>query len=62
MSEQMIAVLVFGGLCVGVLVMFALERRAVAQRKANGTYVDPSDILFFGSEAATGPRHQTPKR
>jgi nitrate reductase gamma subunit len=56
MSDQMIAALVFGVLCLGALVMFALERRAVARRKADGTYVDPSDILFFGSAAATGER------
>ena len=52
MEREALAVLVFGALCLGVLVMFLLERRAVARRKANGTYVDISDILFFGAEAA----------
>ncbi|QBF33272.1 hypothetical protein [Thalassococcus sp. S3] len=54
MSDQMIAVLVFGALCAGALVMFLLERRAVAKRRAEGREVDISDILFFGSEAVTG--------
>ena len=36
--------------------MFWLERRAVARRKANGTYVDVSDIMFFGAEATNKAR------
>lgn len=51
MTQTAMAFLVFGALCLGALVMFMLERRAVAKRKANGTYVDVSDIMFFGSEA-----------
>ena len=51
MSETGLAILVFGALCAFALAMFLMERRAVARRKANGTYVDISDILFFGSAA-----------
>ena len=51
MSQTALAFMVFGVLCAGVLVMFWMERRAVAKRKADGTYVDVSDILFFGSKA-----------
>ncbi len=51
MTQTAMAFLVFGALCLGALVMFMLERRAVAKRKADGTYVDVSDIMFFGSEA-----------
>jgi hypothetical protein len=53
MERESLAVIVFGALCLLALAMFLLERRAVARRKANGTFVDISDILFFGSEAAT---------
>lgn len=56
MERETLAALVFGALCLGALVMFWLERRAVARRKANGTYVDVSDIMFFGAEAATKGR------
>ena len=51
MTQTAMAILVFGALCAGALVMFLMERRAVAKRKANGTYVDVSDIMFFGSDA-----------
>ncbi len=51
MDQTVLAVIVFGALCLGALAMFWMERRAVARRKADGTYVDVSDILFFGSEA-----------
>ena len=56
MERETLAALVFGALCLGVLVMFWLERRAVARRKANGTYVDVSDIMFFGAEATNKAR------
>lgn len=51
MTQTTMALLVFGTLCAGALAMFMMERRAVAKRKANGTFVDISDIMFFGSEA-----------
>ncbi len=58
MSQTAMAFLVFGALCAGALVMFLLERRAVAKRKAAGTYVDVSDVMFFGSEAVTKHKSQ----
>ena len=54
MTDQTIAILVFGALCAFALVMFVLERRAVAKRRAEGRSVDVSDILAFGSKAVTG--------
>ena len=51
MTQTTMAFLVFGALCAGALIMFLLERRAVARRKADGTFVDVSDVMFFGSEA-----------
>ena len=57
MSETLLAFVVFGVLCLGALCMFWMERRAVAKRKADGTFVDVSDIMFFGSEAATKARN-----
>ncbi|WP_050929948.1 hypothetical protein [Aestuariivita boseongensis] len=61
MDQTGLAFLVFGALCLGALVMFMLERRAVARRKANGTYVDVSDIMFFGSEAVAKHKAGTDK-
>jgi hypothetical protein len=60
MSDQMIAVFVFGGLCLFALLMFALERRAVARRKAEGKHVDISDLIFFGSDAGQGQKTRLP--
>lgn len=47
MGEQMGAVIVFGAIGVLALVMFALERRGVAKRKAarGGREVDLSSIF-----------------
>ena len=56
MSQTMMAILVFGALGLGAVAMFLLERRAVAKRKANGTYVDVSDVMFFGSKAVAKHR------
>ena len=47
MSEQGLAFVIAGVLCAGALLMFLLERRKVAERKAKGTYVDPSDVFFY---------------
>ena len=62
MSEQTLAILVFGGLIVLVLTMFALERRGVAKRKAarGGREVDISDPIFLGSEAGQGKKFEAP--
>lgn len=54
MNEQSIAFVVAGVLCAGALVMFVLERRKVARRKANGTYVDPSNIFFYKRQEESG--------
>ena len=59
MSETALAFVVFGALCAGALMMFWMERRAVARRKADGSYVDVSDILFFGSKAVVDRDTQT---
>lgn len=47
MSDEMMAVIVFGAIGVGALVMFVLERRGVARRKAarGGREVDLSNIF-----------------
>lgn len=56
MSREMIAVLVFGGLALFALLMFVMERRAVARRKAErgGREVDVADLIAFGSAAGKG--------
>jgi len=59
MTQTAMAFLVFGALCAGALVMFMLEHRAVAKRKADGTYVDVSDVMFFGSEAVAKHKAET---
>ena len=58
MSHVTIAFIVFGALAAGALIMFALERRAVAKRKAarGGREVDISDLIFFGSAAGQGQK------
>jgi len=49
MNESTLAILIFGGLCVFAIFMFWMERRAVARRKTDGTFVDVSDILLKGT-------------
>lgn len=58
MSQEMGAILVFGALCVGALIMFALERRAAARRKAarGGREVDVANLIAFGSAAGEGKK------
>ncbi len=51
MSNEILAIIVFGGLCCFALVMLWLERRAVTKRKAEGTHIDVTDIILMGSEA-----------
>ncbi|WP_299628216.1 hypothetical protein [uncultured Tateyamaria sp.] len=62
MSKEMGAVLVFGAIIVGALIMFALERRGAAKRKAarGGREIDVSDLIAFGSAAGQGERTKTP--
>ena len=52
------AVLVFGAIIVGAIVMFVLEQRGVAKRKAarGGREVDVSNLLAFGSAAGEGKK------
>ena len=47
MSKEMMAVIAFGAICTLALVMFMLERRAVAKRKAarGGREVDLSNLF-----------------
>ena len=58
MSKEMGAVLVFGALCVGALIMFTLERRAAAKRKEarGGREVDVANLIAFGSAAGEGKK------
>ncbi len=58
MSKEMAAVLVFGGIAVFALIMFVLERRAVARRKAErgGREIDVASLIAFGSAAGEGER------
>jgi len=58
MSKEMGAILVFGALCLGAVIMFALERRAAAKRKAarGGREVDVSDLIAFGAAAGEGKK------
>ena len=53
MSKEMGAIVVFGGIIVIALIMFALERRGAAQRKAarGGREIDVRDLIAFGSAA-----------
>lgn len=56
MSKEMMAVIAFGAIFAVALVMFVLERRAVAARlKARGgREIDVSNLIAFGSQAGEG--------
>ena len=56
MSKEMMAVIVFGMICAGALVMFVLERRAAAKRLAarGGREIDVSSLIAFGYKAGEG--------
>ena len=56
MSKEMMAVLVFGAMAAGALVLLILERRAIAARKAarGGREVDVGSLIAFGSAAGEG--------
>ncbi|MEL6450833.1 MAG: hypothetical protein AAFQ19_06200 [Pseudomonadota bacterium] len=58
MSKEMGAVLVFGAIIVVALVMFVLEQRAAAKRKAarGGREIDVSNLIAFGSAAGEGKK------
>jgi len=56
MEKEMMAVMVFGAIGLGVVLMFALERRAAAKRlKARGgREIDVSNLIAFGAKAGEG--------
>jgi hypothetical protein len=58
MSHVTGALIVFGVMALGALIMFVLERRGVAKRKAarGGREVDVSDLILFGSDAGEGTK------
>lgn len=58
MSKEMGAVLVFGAIIVGAIIMFVLEQRGVAKRKAarGGREIDVSNLIAFGSQAGDGEK------
>lgn len=58
MSKEMGAILVFGAIACAALVMFAMERRAAAKRKAarGGREIDVSNLIAFGSAAGEGKK------
>ncbi|MFL4471677.1 hypothetical protein ACERZ8_18010 [Tateyamaria armeniaca] len=58
MSKEMAAILVFGAIMVGAIIMFVLEQRAAARRKAarGGREVDVSNLIAFGSAAGEGKK------
>lgn len=61
MDTVTIATFVFGGMLCVAVVMFVLERRAVAKRKAarGGREIDVASLIAFGSAAGQGEKtHQ----
>ncbi|WP_299729307.1 hypothetical protein [uncultured Tateyamaria sp.] len=58
MSKEVGAILVFGAIIVGAIIMFVLEQRGVARRKAarGGREIDVSNLIAFGSAAGEGKK------
>ncbi|MEM6372515.1 MAG: hypothetical protein AAF727_07020 [Pseudomonadota bacterium] len=58
MSKEMAAILVFGAIMVGAIVMFLREQRAAARRKEarGGREIDVSNLIAFGSKAGEGKK------
>ena len=58
MDKDMIAVLVFGAMAVGALVLLTLTRRAAAERRAarGGRVVDVGKLIAFGAAAGEGEK------
>lgn len=56
MSKEMMAVIAFGALALGALVMFLLEKRAAAARleARGGREIDVANLIAFGSKAGEG--------
>ena len=58
MSKDMMAVVVFGAMALGALVLLVMTRRAAAARKAarGGREVDVGKLIAFGSKAGEGKK------
>ncbi|MEP2641758.1 hypothetical protein [Roseobacter sp.] len=58
MTKETMAILVFGAIIALAIIMFALERRGIAARKAarRGREVDVSGLIAFGSAAGEGTK------
>ncbi|WP_299657086.1 hypothetical protein [uncultured Tateyamaria sp.] len=52
------AILVFGAIAVGAVIMFLLEQRAAAKRKEarGGREIDVANLIAFGSAAGEGEK------
>lgn len=63
MSKEMMAVLVFGVIAAGAIVMLIMERRGIATRKAarGGREVDVSNLIAFGSAAGEAQKTKPPE-
>ncbi|MEM6890519.1 MAG: hypothetical protein AAF636_20655 [Pseudomonadota bacterium] len=58
MSKEMMAIVVFGAMALGSLVLLVMTRRAAAARKAarGGREIDVGKLIAFGSEAGEGKK------
>lgn len=58
MSKEMMAVVVFGAMALGAMVLLMMTRRAAAQRKEarGGREVDVGKLIAFGSAAGEGEK------
>jgi len=56
MEKEMMAVMVFGLIALGAVVMFFMEKRAAAKRldARGGREIDVSNLIAFGSKAGDG--------
>ncbi|MEL6463390.1 MAG: hypothetical protein AAFQ58_00350 [Pseudomonadota bacterium] len=52
------AILVFGAIAVGAIIMFVLEQRAAARRlkERGGREIDVASLIAFGSAAGEGEK------
>lgn len=58
MEKETIAILVFGAMALGALVLLLMTRRAAAARRAarGGRQVDVGKLIAFGSAAGEGKK------
>jgi hypothetical protein len=56
MSKEMLAVIVFGAMMLGALVLLVMTRRAAAQRREarGGREIDVGKLIVLGSAAGEG--------